>query len=325
MHSKYLNCMQAYSTRKLSFTSDALDAFSGIGKTIATELGSQLYFGLPIVFFDWAILWSASFDMVPCNDLPSWSWAAWPGKRLTPYRSPLEQLNPGPWIVWYYDDPDCGVILPLKSLDLQESKSCSRHFGVIARRDSSHVPPGNVDGLRQIRESHSKPPSSFQLYCEGPMHAEFDAQPSPQSAPLQAGTLRFYTLCTALELFGHVFRPTPTSRTMIHGIRDKYGIVCGQIDNRHDIYVDFPAHLTGKQYVIVLSENDNRWSEARYLEMLAGKGVHQEGCGRLYKDFSVMIVDWRDGYAVRKGIGTIRQIALENALERPVWKQIVLR
>ncbi|RSM03519.1 hypothetical protein CDV31_010450 [Fusarium ambrosium] len=80
----YLDWVANYTSRQLSFGSDVLNAFSGIGNLLGQVLGSNLIFCLPEKFLVQALMWTASDNIVmrtgiPEN-LPSWSWASFPSK-----------------------------------------------------------------------------------------------------------------------------------------------------------------------------------------------------------------------------------------------------
>ena len=70
-----------YSGRELSFQSDALNAFQGIAMAWAQRMKSDLYFGMPLLFFDWFMLFSAatSRGLYPRDGFPSWPCAGWQG------------------------------------------------------------------------------------------------------------------------------------------------------------------------------------------------------------------------------------------------------
>jgi len=80
--SGYGRLVREYTQRHLSYSSDALNAFSGLLELFKHRFDGEMISGLPSKFFDAAILW------VPMNDrqqparnfhFPSWSWAGWTG------------------------------------------------------------------------------------------------------------------------------------------------------------------------------------------------------------------------------------------------------
>ncbi|KAM6520034.1 hypothetical protein FALCPG4_013591 [Fusarium falciforme] len=108
----YLDWVANYTSRQLSFGSDILNAFSGIGNILGQVLGSRLIFCLPEKFLVQALMWTASDNIemrtgMPA-DLPSWSWASSPSK--VDYE----------WIT--EDKEDCLRVISLVYFYLQDAK-----------------------------------------------------------------------------------------------------------------------------------------------------------------------------------------------------------
>jgi len=316
----YDECVEAYTVRKLSYASDALDAFSGIGKALAIQHNTRLHFGLPVILFDSALIWNTSFESVRCNDLPTWSWTTWSGRRAMPYaHSPVIKS----WIVWFYDDPESGFIRPLDDLrvlkDGNLAPQCSDD--TCLNKDPNH---DTSHGSEQLNARTTHIPPMFQEYCGDLAAVHINPVPDPHLDPLQSGTLRCYTLCTEFTVFVNL---DPRSlRSQKVSIKDKHGIICGEIESVHDVIALCPPHLVGRQHFVIMSENPvyNDVGDA-YPKMLKERGLKYEISDREGYEFKVLLVDWHNGYATRKGVGAIQRIALWHALERPIWKQVVLR
>ncbi|UKZ66056.1 uncharacterized protein TrAtP1_007239 [Trichoderma atroviride] len=75
----YFRAVQAYTLRTLTFPSDTLKAFSGIGAVLSQTLSSEMISGLPASIFDLALLWQPASKMSRKEGFPSWSWAGWHG------------------------------------------------------------------------------------------------------------------------------------------------------------------------------------------------------------------------------------------------------
>jgi hypothetical protein len=87
---RYMNLVEEYSWRTLSFEKDALDAFTGIFNILKPDLG-EFIFGLPETAFHAALLWHFRFgepavrrmeSNTPNGEVvvlhfPSWSWVGW--------------------------------------------------------------------------------------------------------------------------------------------------------------------------------------------------------------------------------------------------------
>lgn len=78
--------VEAYQERELTYQEDSLRAFAGITTALSYTFQGGFIHGLPVMFFDAALLWQ------PCGDIirrwpskpekgcpPSWSWAGWSG------------------------------------------------------------------------------------------------------------------------------------------------------------------------------------------------------------------------------------------------------
>jgi hypothetical protein len=75
----YFNAVETYTTRKLSYASDMLNAFTGVLNIQCQQLNSEHYYGLPTVLFDIALLWQPARHLKRQAGFPSWSWAGWDG------------------------------------------------------------------------------------------------------------------------------------------------------------------------------------------------------------------------------------------------------
>ena len=100
-----------YSSRNLTYSSDALRAFAGISTPLSLSLQTPMLEGLPVDYFDSALLWVPSANARRQVGVPSWSWAGWSGRpdwNLTTisYSSHMTArwLAAGTFILWYYSD-----------------------------------------------------------------------------------------------------------------------------------------------------------------------------------------------------------------------------
>jgi len=59
-----------------------MKAFSGIGTVLGAEIKTPMIFGLPVKYFDWAILWNAGLvykEQTRRDSFLSWGWCGWIG------------------------------------------------------------------------------------------------------------------------------------------------------------------------------------------------------------------------------------------------------
>lgn len=81
----YRRAVEDYTKRKLSWESDAVDAFAGVEHIVRRGMNAKFWFGLPSFAFEQALLWQARepLERRIKDDraiFPSWSWAAWRGQ-----------------------------------------------------------------------------------------------------------------------------------------------------------------------------------------------------------------------------------------------------
>ena len=100
-----------YSSRNLTNSNDALRAFAGISTPLSLSLQTPMLEGLPVDYFDSALLWVPGADAKRQAGVPSWSWAGWtdrPDWNLTTIsldnHMTARWLAAGTFISWYYSD-----------------------------------------------------------------------------------------------------------------------------------------------------------------------------------------------------------------------------
>ena len=107
--SGYGRLVREYTKRHLSYSSDALNAFSGILELFKDRFGGDMISGLPSKFFDAAILWVPTDDQHQLTrnfHFPSWSWTGWTGPvqycaRSDYFFSTFSACNPVQWYMLY--------------------------------------------------------------------------------------------------------------------------------------------------------------------------------------------------------------------------------
>lgn len=71
--------VQDYSSRSLTFEHDAIRAFAGATEVMSSTFPGGILHGLPIFFFDIALLWQPESEVERRAEQPSWSWTGWKG------------------------------------------------------------------------------------------------------------------------------------------------------------------------------------------------------------------------------------------------------
>lgn len=132
----YHSSVKEYTRRTLSFSSDSLNAFLGVGSILAARQKTKLLFGLPERYLFEALLWHHNGKVGKLRNMPNtappiptWSWAAWEGPadydggywhfHDTVYEmSPNSESHVGNLVKLYYVDPilgkDAGAIRPVE-------------------------------------------------------------------------------------------------------------------------------------------------------------------------------------------------------------------
>lgn len=145
-YQEYVAHVEQYTSRDLSFGSDALPAFSGILNALSRRFGSKMVWALPDSIFDAALLWKVENRLRDSTgrrpNVPSWSWVSWSGK------------------VTYDREVQAGYAtlethaLPVneyryQSIDLQKMKIVQKLYGDVIEGQSEQS-----DGNEQVSISH---------------------------------------------------------------------------------------------------------------------------------------------------------------------------
>ncbi|KAK8159377.1 heterokaryon incompatibility protein-domain-containing protein [Phyllosticta citrichinensis] len=111
----YMNCVQLFSGRRLTKSTDVLAAFNGVSNLIEGAMTGPLAFGLPTSHFDLALLWTPKQALKRRigGDFPSWSWCGWEGGSASYFVQDFIQdclenvhqwLKSYTWIQWHIRD-----------------------------------------------------------------------------------------------------------------------------------------------------------------------------------------------------------------------------
>lgn len=107
--SGYGRLVREYTKRHLSYSSDALNAFSGILELFKDRFGQDIISGLRSKYFDAAILWVPTDDQHQLTrnfHFPSWSWTEWTSSvqycaRSDYFFSTFSACSPMQWYMLY--------------------------------------------------------------------------------------------------------------------------------------------------------------------------------------------------------------------------------
>ncbi|GJD00435.1 Tol protein-like protein [Colletotrichum higginsianum IMI 349063] len=120
----YRRAVDDYTKRKLSWESDAVNAFAGVEHIVRRGINTKFWFGLPSFAFEQALLWQARepLQLRLQNDapiFPSWSWAAWQGQVFYRGRGWKNSLlwDPAPVIRWLVEETPQWFIDRYRAMD----------------------------------------------------------------------------------------------------------------------------------------------------------------------------------------------------------------
>jgi hypothetical protein len=315
--SSYISCVEAYSRRDLSYTDDGLNAFAGVSKILESDLGTTLWYGLPIKYFELALLWSPKGNLTRREAFPSWSWAGWSGPvDMSPVRRASDFVRLTGVVkgcnVYNYYDPTLGGYWPLDGL----SSSYSQH--------------AEYDFLRTYKQDRPA------------LHDRF----SPQPGLIQIDQVQCATFNIA------IFEPEQATNYRSNlGILDSKDNLIGELEDGHELQYGSITNLIGVHEVIVISEKHSEpWhyelfpssyrssnTPLRPSSSTAQLRTRTSGSSLLSRDsphiksvrsrldlkmhkasnwnlFNVMVVEWHDGKAYRLGVGWIFKESLANSL-----------
>ncbi|KAJ3531622.1 hypothetical protein NM208_g8796 [Fusarium decemcellulare] len=201
----YLDWVANYTSRQLSFGSDILNAFSGIGNSLSEVLGSSFIFGLPEKYMLQALMWNIS-DNTELRTIepgiPSWSWASSPKRADYTWLADRKQdsLNVVSLVNFHYQDPNKG----LRKLDVQEWW-VDKDVPLEAFRSMEEVPeitelstkhmPGSARNHLTWKECPHNPWQTLQ-------HSTLDPEACKMASTLP-GSLVFNTTVAKLKLRRH--------------------------------------------------------------------------------------------------------------------------
>ncbi|KAI9684288.1 MAG: hypothetical protein M1822_005761 [Bathelium mastoideum] len=105
---RYSQIIDAYTSRDLTFEADIERAFAGLKANLAASMDNTfIWYGLPACAFDWAMLWSSSYDesVQRRYGFPTWSWMGYKSRALlaTDHWSDFDEewLRQRTWIDWH--------------------------------------------------------------------------------------------------------------------------------------------------------------------------------------------------------------------------------
>jgi len=308
----YREMLVHYSRRALTHEGDALRAMSGITRRFAVAMRCRFLEGLPTAVFDVFVLFRCSLGRRRPS-FPSYSWAGWRGAldfELWDAHIDIDSwLLYRTWIIWYERSPSGLVISSVWNPEANEALPYEERSHVGYRRRHPFLPR---QGLALLLPSHL---TTTKLRTAPTERVQF-ARRLPTYSILQFWTLAVYFTIQNIDVFDGVA-----------AIADLYHARCGTIwldgfEEETTFFRDMGGPPITLEFIL-LSEGA---SEPGRTSSFKPTKHHPPATDRNYqKRFNVLLLEWRDGIAERRGVGWIHQPAIESSLSPgPVWKEIFL-
>ncbi|KAK4204751.1 heterokaryon incompatibility protein-domain-containing protein [Triangularia verruculosa] len=341
--------VEEYSLRYFTLPEDSLGAFSGIATALLSSFHAGFVSGLPVDFFHIAVLWKPqSKDVIfrsgnpPVSangSLPSWSWVAWQGRLDLECWMAAETYDRNCYIVeeispivsWRYhiNAKDPGVVIGQRFCFLRERffhsdihecppgwsrKLASRHLNV--------PPPHQPRDITRWYYSYDDGPESLQkLLHPIPLKSEHNEKVAAMVvAPWISCDTYSAQLCAAEEMPITRWDDSPCI-----SLRDSAGNWSGVlILNPNplmpsvEITSGFLVSLKGQ--LLTLVEVARACKHEFDVKRYTREADHPERPrgDPWYEYYYVMWIEWKDGVAYRKGLGTVVRSIWEAQDRKPV-------
>ncbi|KAH9886508.1 heterokaryon incompatibility protein-domain-containing protein [Xylariomycetidae sp. FL2044] len=347
--SSYCGGVINYSIRNLTFDDDGLNGFMGFANALKARFRSGFALGLPVSYFDTALLWYSRDTPRRRRDrrarpiLPSWTWAAWAGSSAYGYGYPLSSrvlirnfygdgagytcaeqlLPPADWAEWdEWERSKSGSVWTHK----RESKISGR-YPVLAERERpnviyAHPDTGHLEFWTQV--------AYFKLDRSTPPPGELDpGSPLDLTEPYTTGTwlvvrdaggkaVGVINLNVALETvdLGALQPLILLSRTT----RDRH------VTHGPEEYHFAPSSSSSSSSDADAESNDGNelgWDQRQFeydkthpeaaRRPPSGGGPDGKGPGRAWNVYNVMLLDGLGGVSTRYGVGLMWLASFHDA------------
>lgn len=306
--------VQDYSRRLLSFEDDTVRAFAGATNVMGSRFPGGILHGLPMFYFDIALLWQPGARVSRRLGQPSWSWTGWKGiiqcqNRWHAHFAGLfcDTGEPRDWLGMAPLRPIATYRLMMPDGTAKmEMGGFNGFYQYQAFRDdiSRTLPPGWT--LHQYPEGHFYTKDDV---CGGESPYGF---PLPNADPSVSGLAVLTSpvlLCTAplvTVTIGTVFDHSPGSQilqTHVYHEQTEAGLIfSGAIDSLSDVVAGAVCQLIAISEAEVQHPN---WMSIWYWSQ-SGENVKDAWnvSSTLSSHFyNLLWIQWEDGVAYRKALG----------------------
>lgn len=305
--------VQDYSARYLTYDQDASRAFAGATEIMSHTFPGGIFHGLPVFFFDIALLWQPEARLKRRRDCPSWSWTGWKGG--------VQCWNQ--WSIHYAGIyrktghySDWVAIAPLRATARYHSVSAS---GVV------HAPPAEFNGFYEYQalrdQKEASLPEGWQRHehSRGHYYTSADAErgdfrfgfPVPRASfsPEVSAETDQILLCTAPFLVATLGpKPLPSygHKSLVVSVSNSHGQA--QLILPPQFFDQLQEHATC--HLVAISEaevGDADRLNDMFSFSLTGRPACLENDDRAMPFYNILWIQWYGHLAYRKALGIIRK------------------
>ncbi|OJD12294.1 hypothetical protein AJ78_07085 [Emergomyces pasteurianus Ep9510] len=352
--------LRHYTSRKLTYRSDAYEALYGISKSIYSNKNSGtdtmlMINGLPRVDFDRALLWYANTGKNPIRRLetaqgtilPTWSWSSIMGLAddQVHYQATSFYGALAPWyaINWPLHFPSCGSgatieafnVLPDSNRpddDWQVYMAIACVEGCVGKERNLSLPLSlQADSFETIREMFSKRWNDYHSFCQAAIPSTVKTTELPPTQAVTQGInpkLEGVIVTKSQVAFLNLELKSSYSFNIINSSGERIGELCGDAENLRKEHVQAKASGSG------IAANGNFEFIALSLSGIGIMPYSSKALGpKNYVDadgnpldkvpiVNVLMIAWDGYYARRRELGWVYLIDWVKL--RREWKVVML-
>jgi len=288
-----------FTPRALTNQGDALLAMAGIIRRLSIEMKSSFFQGIPVAAFNTFLVFHSHHCLLRRRKgFPGYSWCGWIGPVI--FYNPREEnqwLSDKTWIIWYERRPPGSTILV---------------WDILAN-EAFPVADMNFLGYRQRSPFGDRHALKFPTSRTAPTQEHYFERSFPTYPILQFWTLAVYLSISDFQVF-HALAI----------IRDRFGKRCGRIWMDGFEETTFFESKSPLEFII-LSERGKEYKamDSNFRDDKDIEEVYQSR--ETSRDYNVMLLEWNEGIAERRGLGIMYKEAVERSFTpEPVWKEVFL-
>jgi hypothetical protein len=314
---QYMEFCYSYSRRDFTYNSDVVAAFAGTATLLAKSFLGGILYGLPVLFFDIALLWNyhpgsstrkwdTAFD--ESNRPPSWSWMSWHGQLVKGgleigFEGTVEDGRPStvsitPLVQWCFTG-ESGARIAIANK--------YHKYKHLAQDGKSIPPPGwsRAESSSRSSGSHGKnvylTPNAPGIKFRFPVPL-VDSSCSEITMPMPISNK---ITCKTERAFFFLRRPDPVSSDPVQILDAKWSF-SGIITSRHESFFETRMRVE----LIAISTGNVARHDLWYRSNVPAEG---RKLGGIWEFYNVLWIEWTDDVAYRIAVGHIDKGAWEAA------------